>query len=100
MSIPSGKKILLVGFVIVLLIAIPITVYLVQQQSKTRSSAVAATILSLTPQSQSSSVGKDVSLDINLDPSINLVSFVKILITYDATKLATDAAGLVPNIAA
>ena len=100
MSIPSGKKILLVGFVIVLLIAIPITVYLVQQQQKTRSSAVAATVLSLAPTSQSTTVGTDVNLDVNLDPSINLVSFVKVLISYDATKLATDSAGFVPNAVA
>jgi hypothetical protein len=100
MSIPSGKKLLLIGFIVVLLVAVPITVYLVQQQQQTRSSAVAATTLSFVPASISGAVGSDLNLDVSVDPSTNLVSFIRLLITYDATKLATSGAGFVPNTAA
>ena len=95
MSIPSGKKILLTSFILILLLAIPITVYLVQQQQKTQSSAVAATTLTLSPASQTTTVGNTISFDVNVDPSTNLVSFVKLSILYDATKLAKSDAGLV-----
>lgn len=97
MSIPSGKKILLIGFIIVLLVAIPLAIYLVSQQQKVSTSAVPATNLSLTPGSQSVDVGASTTFDVNIDPGTNSVSFVKLLISYDATKLATEGAGFVPN---
>ncbi len=97
MSIPSGKKTLLIGFIIVLLIAIPSVIYLVSQQQKTTKSSVPATSLSFTPGSQSVELGASTTFDINIDPGTNSVSFVKLLISYDATKLAIDGAGFVPN---
>lgn len=97
MSIPSGKKILLLGFVIVLLIAIPLAIYLISQQQKSASTAIPATNLSFTPSSSTVEVGVSSTFDINIDPGTNSVSFVKLLISYDATKLATDGAGFVPN---
>ena len=97
MSIPSGKKFLLVGFVIVLLIAIPLTIYLVSQQQKTTKSSVPATNLSFSPGSKSVELGENATFDINIDPGTNSVSFVKLLISYDATKLAIDGAGFAPN---
>jgi hypothetical protein len=97
MSIPSGKKILLIGFVIVLLIAIPLAIYLISQQQKSSTTAVPSTHLSLTPSSQSVEVGATSTFDINIDPGTNSVSFVKLLLAYDATKFATDGAGFVPN---
>jgi hypothetical protein len=97
MSIPSGKKILLLGFIIVLLVAIPLAIYLISQQQKSASTSVPATNLSFTPSSQSIEVGASTTFDINIDPGTNSVSFVKLLISYDATKFATDGAGLIPN---
>jgi hypothetical protein len=96
------KKILLIGFIVVLLIAIPVTVFLVQQQNKTKSGAVAATTISILPPSQAPiHVGDDVNLNIQVNPATattsNLVSYVKFTILYDSTKLATDGAGLVTN---
>jgi len=101
----SMKKILLIGFVIVLLIAIPVTVFLVQQQQKTKSGAVAATTISILPASQAPiHVGDDVTLNVQVNPATatttNLVSFVKFTIMYDSTRLATDGAGFVPDITA
>lgn len=93
----SAKKLLLIGFAVVLLIAIPLTVYILQQQQEVRSQAQAATNLTfLPPTSQVSPLQKNVddvfSLDATVDPSTNLVSFVRLEIQYDPTKLATSSA--------
>ena len=90
MSFLSGKKLLLVGFIIVLLIAIPVTVYLVGLQQKTTTSAEAATTLSLLPTPLSKNVGDSISFDVYVDPAnINQISYVKLVMAYDSTKLAT-----------
>lgn len=99
MAMPSGKKILLFGFVVVLLIAIPLIIYLVSQQ-KTQTSAVPATSLSLTPSTQTVNVGANTNFDVIIDPGTNTISFVKVYINYDATKLATEGAGFIPNTTA
>jgi hypothetical protein len=101
----SMKKILLLGFIVVLLIAIPVTVFLVQQQQKTKTAAVAATTISILPPSQAPiHVGDSVNLNVQVNPATattsNLVSFVKFTIMYDSTKIATDGAGFVPDTAA
>ncbi len=94
----SGKKILLLGFVFVLLIAIPLTVYMVKQQQSTQSSAVAATTLSFFPTNPSIKEGETGDLDIFVDPaSTNAVSFIKIVLSYDSTKLATVSGGVKVN---
>jgi len=95
------KKILLIGFIVVLLVAIPVTVFLVQQQQKTKSAAQAATIISILPASQAPiAVGDVVTLTVQVNPAnVNLVSFVKFAIKYDDTKIATDGAGFVLNTA-
>ena len=97
------KKILLIGFIVVLLIAIPVTVFLVQQQQKPKSGAVAATTISILPASQTPiHVGDDVTLNVQVNPQTattnNLVSYVKFTINYDSSKIATDGAGFVPDI--
>lgn len=97
MHLPSGKKILLIGFVIALLVAIPLVIYFFNQQQAVQTSSVPSTTLAFTPSSESVNLGEDVSFDVNVDPGSNSVSFVKALISYDATKLATGASGFVPN---
>ena len=88
MSFLSGKKLLLLGFIIVLLVAIPVTVYLVGLQQKSKISAEAATTLSLLPTPLN--VGDTVSFDVYVDPSnVNEIAFVKLVLSYDSTKLAT-----------
>lgn len=90
MSFLSGKKLLLVGFIIVLLVAIPVTVYLVEQQQRTKSSAEAATKLSLIQTPQTVKVGEKITFDVIADPSnINQIGFIKLVLLYDPTKLAT-----------
>jgi len=97
MSIFSGKKLILLGFIVVLLVAIPLTVYLVQQQQKTRSSAAPSTVLSLETSPQTVAVGENVNLDIMVNPGQNFVSWVKFTISYDPTKLSVAQDGFAVN---
>lgn len=97
----SGKKLLLLGFVVVLMVVIPLTVYLVQQQQKLKVGAQAASTLSFTvTPGSSSTISKSTdaaSFDVMLDPSTNQVSFVKLVINYDSTKLSVK--DFTPNTA-
>lgn len=99
----SGRKILLFGFIAVLLIAIPLTIWFLGQQTVVKQQAEASTNLSFTPESSAAtpiqaSVGDSIPLDIFVDPGTNLVSFVKLEIQYDSAKLATASANaFTPN---
>ncbi|HVF69620.1 MAG TPA: PKD domain-containing protein [Xanthomonadales bacterium] len=93
----GGRKIFLFGFIAVLLIGIPVTIYLVQRQQETRSRAEKSTNLTFTPDSSPSApiqkkIGESIPLDIFVDPGTNLVSFVKLEIQYDPEKIATASA--------
>lgn len=93
----GGKKILLLGFIFILLVAIPLTVYILQKQQEVRSRAVAATNLYFTEPGKTTpplttlqkSVGDTFDLDIIVDPGTNQnqVSFIALNITYDGSKL-------------
>jgi hypothetical protein len=101
----NGKKIFLIGFLVVLLVGIPLTVYLVQQQQEVRTRAEQSTIISFSPDSTTAAplqknVGDAIPLDINVDPGKNLVSFVKLEINYDPEILATAAAAFEANTTA
>ncbi|MCL5747017.1 MAG: PKD domain-containing protein [Patescibacteria group bacterium] len=91
----SGKKFFLLGFVIVLLIAIPLTVYLAQKQQEVRSHAAPNTTLSFQqtspPAGSPVTVNNTVSLDLYLDPhnGANLVSFLSLSIRYDPQYLGS-----------
>jgi hypothetical protein len=68
---------------------------LVQQQQKTKSSAVAATTISILPAAQDPiKVDDTVSLNVRVDPATatttNQVSLVKFTINYDNTRLSVD----------
>lgn len=95
----SRKKLLLIGFIIIILIAIPVTIFLVKQQQDNRSKAEKATALSFEPSSTLTSPlekNKDdiINLDVIVDPGTNqnLVSFVRLELLYDPAKLATESA--------
>lgn len=93
----GGKKILLLGFIFVLLVAIPLTVYILQKQQEVRSRAVAATKLYFTEPGKTTpplttlqkTVGETFDLDIIVNPGTNQnqVSFIALNITYDGSKL-------------
>jgi len=90
----SAKKIIIIALIAIVLIAIPVTVYLLQQQQTTQSQAQDSSTLSFTPPSSVGSpiqakLDDPVDLDLYLDPGSNAVSFVRLEIQYDSTKLAT-----------
>lgn len=83
----------MLGFIMVILVVIPFSVYIAQQRQQTKSKASASTTLSFEPALTTAKVGDIVILNIMLDPgtgtSANQVSFVKLSISFDATKFAT-----------
>lgn len=82
------KRLLLLGFVIIMLITIPLIVFIAGKQTKTRTKAEQATRLSFVVPPDPISVGQTFTLDINLDPgNVNQVSFVKLVISYNSQKL-------------
>lgn len=99
----NGKKLFLIGFIIILLIAIPVTIYFLQQQQQTKSRAEKSTVLKFSPDSTQASpimkqIGDSIPLDVMVDPGTNLVSYVKLQIQYDTDKLSVPATGaFVPN---
>jgi hypothetical protein len=84
----SKKKLLLIGFLFAILLVIPLTVYLVQQQQETRSRADANTTMSLSPPTQTATQGAQVTFDVFISPGNNQVNFVKLVLKYDPTKLS------------
>ncbi|MBP9719339.1 MAG: PKD domain-containing protein [Candidatus Levybacteria bacterium] len=106
MNLFEGKKFILIGIVVALLAAIPLTVFFLQKNQETRSQAQKATTLSFAVPGQTTAAttiqkntGEAVPIDVVMDPGSNQVSFVKMSISYDATKLSTDSAGIQPNTA-
>ncbi len=98
MSFFSGKKIFLLGFLVVLLFAIPLTVFLTQKSQQVTTKAAPTTTLTFVPPTKTANVGDTVSLDVMMNPGSNSVSFVKLTLTYDATKFSVDqTSGLAPN---
>lgn len=91
------KKLLLVGFIFILLAAIPLTLSLLQKQQKTKTQAAPSTTIEGKSPTSPVSIGQEFSLDIAIKPGSNIVSYIKLNITYDATKLATSGAGFEPN---
>lgn len=104
----TRKRLLLIGFILVLLIGIPATLYVVQQQQELRSRAEKATVLYFQPESTQPNpiigeIGEPITLELYANPGTNLISNVRLEIIYDATKLATPSAegqpeAFVPNM--
>lgn len=89
----SGKRLFLLGVVLILLAAIPLTTYLVSKQSETRSRATQSTKLSFTPASSQAApitkaVGDTFTIGIMIDPGTNAVIHTTLSINFDPTKLA------------
>lgn len=91
----------MLGFIMVILVAIPFSVYIAQQRQQTKSKAFASTTLSFEPALKTVKVGDIVVLNIMLDPgtgvSANQVSFVKLSINFDSTKFSTITDSLKAN---
>lgn len=87
----SPKKLLLLGFILVILIAIPISVFVLQKQQTTKTKAAPSTKLSFSPQTVTATAGGTLTFDITVNPGNNQISFVKLVINYDPSKLAYKA---------
>ena len=89
------KKILFGIVTVILLVAIPLTVYLLGQQQETRTEATPSTTLSLVLSSPSVSIktGDNFGVDVTINPGTNQVSFVKLSIGYESSKIGTSQAG-------
>ncbi|HSX40559.1 MAG TPA: cohesin domain-containing protein [Candidatus Saccharimonadales bacterium] len=97
MSLFGNKRVLLLGFLAILLVAIPLTLFLVRKQQEVRSRANPSTTLSLVQTPQTANVGQAVKFDVMVNPGQNTVSFVKFTITYDPTKVSVAPSGLAVN---
>lgn len=89
----SGKRLLLLGFIVVLLVVIPLTVYLVRQQQKLGAGAAPQTNISFSQPSVSTSVNQTFTEDVNITTGGNQISFVKLTINFDPAKLQPTAMG-------
>lgn len=97
------KKFFFILIGLLLLAAIPLTVYFSGQRQELRKRAAPATSLSFTPSNLSKKVGDVFSLDISIDTATNQVVAAEIHITYDPTKLEAETitnGPLFPNILA
>lgn len=86
------KRFLFIGFIVVILLAIPLTIYiLVSQQTNTKSGAAASSRLAFVAPTNPVVVGTTVNIPLTIDPTVNggsnVVSFVKATFTYDGNKL-------------
>lgn len=81
------KKIVFFIILIIILFAVPISVYLVGQQQELRSRAAPATTLAFNPGSVSKNVGDTFSLDIQIDTGGNNVAVAELHLTYDSSAL-------------
>lgn len=99
------NKLLMGGFVLFLVLSLPATIYLSQQQQDTRSKASASTTLYLTPSTTANTptqkgVGETASFDVMINPGTNLPSVIKLELKYDTSKLQATNASFVPNTTA
>lgn len=93
------NKMFLLGILVILLVAIPLTVYMLQKQQETRSHATAATTIYFAQSGSTNqistfqaTIGDTLNFDIYVNPGSNIVDTVKMVIDYDMTKLKTASA--------
>lgn len=101
MSFLSNRTFIIVGFFLLALIALPITLIVFRNQQNTKTQADKTVVLSFDPTSSSATqlqipAGSTFSLDVYVDPGASSVSFVKAEILYDATKFEL-AGSFIPN---
>ncbi len=89
-NLSFGKKLALLGVLIIAIIGVVATIFLVQRQQDLRSRATAATILSLNPPNQNANAGEDVDMDVKVNPGTNQVSYARLAIKFDPDKFTAD----------
>lgn len=81
------NKYFILGNLFLILLAIPLTLFLVNRQQQTQSKAEASTVISLLPSTKTVNVGDNVPLEVEVNPGTNVVGVVHMKITYDPSKL-------------
>lgn len=90
------NKFFILGNLLLILIAIPVTLFFVKKQQEVRSKAAASSKLYFNPANTSTSTQcQNFTIDLMLDPGSNIVSIVDFYITYDPTKV--DITQIVPS---
>lgn len=89
------KKILIIGFIVALMLAIPLSILALKGQQVTTSKATPATTLSFSAPGKAIAIGDNFNLDVLINPGNNQVSFVQLVVQYDGAKL--KATGIKPN---
>ena len=92
MSTFARKKIAIFGFAVILVLAIPLTIFTLQRPQENRSRAAGSAKLNFVPSSTTTAplqknVGETIPLDIMVDPGTHFVTFVRFQVKYDPTKL-------------
>ncbi|MBU3978891.1 hypothetical protein KKE68_04285, partial [Patescibacteria group bacterium] len=97
---------IIISLLIIFAIGAPLTLFILNKQQETRSRANVSTSLSFFPNSTinapiQKNIGDPVSIDIMVNPGLNLISFVRFQIKYDPSKLAlANINAFVPNTTA
>ncbi len=97
------KKIVLLIVGILLLVAVPASVYLVGRQQDIRSRAAPATALSFNPTTITKPVDEQFAVNVDINTGTNNVTAVKVVVTFDSTKLEATSitnGALAPKITA
>lgn len=95
------KRRVIIVAVLLMLLAIPITVFLVAQNQELRKRAVPATTLALSPATVNSKVGETFSLEAKIDTGENQVISAEIHLAFDPEKLEAESitnGALFPNV--
>lgn len=82
------KKLILLGLGLTLLVGLPLAIFVLQNQTQTKSGAEAKTTFSFGVPQAPVAVGDKLDIPLFVDPQgVNAVSFVKVTFTYDGSKL-------------
>lgn len=82
------NKYFILGNLLLLLLAIPVTLFFIRQQQELRSRAAPSSKLYFAPESPNTSTQcSSFDVDIMLDPGQNIVSIVDLYLKYDPTRL-------------
>lgn len=89
------NKYFLLGNLAFILIIIPVTLFIIKNQTSTRGSAAPTTTISFNPPSLQTDQCSDVTSNIVLNPGQNVVATVKLQLAWDATKFNVE---FTPNL--
>ncbi len=81
------KKIILILVSLLLLVALPATIFLVGKKQELRKKAAPATTLSLAPANFTKKAGDEFTIEVKIDPGVNQVLTTELHLTFDVTKL-------------